>query len=73
MKSLEILFRFWKHIFGKNYLENQKIKVLKFVSNVQNLSQNWAEIVLKTYEAERKILQICIKIKNFSEKFRNIV
>jgi len=24
LKSLEIWFRVWKHIFGKNYFENQK-------------------------------------------------
>ncbi len=27
LKSLEILFRVWRHIFGKNYFENQKIQV----------------------------------------------
>ena len=35
-ESLEILFRVWKHIFGKNYFENQKIQVSKFDSNVPN-------------------------------------
>ena len=24
LKTLEILFRVWKHIFGKNYFENPK-------------------------------------------------
>ena len=25
LKSVEIWFRVWKHLFGKNYFENQKI------------------------------------------------
>ena len=25
LKCLEIMFRVWKHFFGKNYFENQKI------------------------------------------------
>jgi len=34
-KSLEILYRVWKHIFGKNYFENPKIQVSKFDSKGQ--------------------------------------
>jgi len=30
-------------------------------------------MMLKTVESDGKILKICIKIKKFSEKFRNIV
>jgi len=30
-------------------------------------------MLLKTDESKEKILKICIKIKKFSEKFRNIV
>ena len=73
LKSLEILFRVWKHIFGKKYFENQKIKVSKFDSNVLTFWQNRAEMVLITDESEGEILKICIKIKKISEKFRNIV
>jgi len=29
LKSLEIWFRVWKHIFGKNYFENQKNSRIK--------------------------------------------
>ena len=36
LKSLEIKFRGWKHIFFKNYFENQKILVSKFDPNVLN-------------------------------------
>ena len=67
------MFSVWKHIFGKNYFENQKNQVSKFDPNVLNFLQNRAEMVLKTDESEGKILKICIKIKKFSEKFRNIV
>ncbi len=35
-KSLEILFRVWNHIFGKNYFENQKIQVAKVDPNELN-------------------------------------
>ena len=31
LKSVEILFRVWKHIFGKNYFENQKIQISKLI------------------------------------------
>ena len=34
LKSLEIWFRDWKHIFGKNNFENQKIQVSKFDSKL---------------------------------------
>ena len=36
LKSVEIWFRGWKHIFGKNYFENQQIQVSKFDSKVLN-------------------------------------
>ena len=36
LKCLEILFRVGKHIFGKNYFENQKIQVSKIDSNMLN-------------------------------------
>ena len=36
MKNVEILVRVWKHIFGKNYLENQK-KSEKFRNIVYSL------------------------------------
>ncbi len=39
LKSLEILFRVWKHIFGKNSLENQK-----FSENFRNIVES-----LETY------------------------
>ena len=29
LQSLEIWFRGWKHIFGKNYFENQKNSSIK--------------------------------------------
>ena len=29
-EGLEIWFRVWKHIIGKNYLENEKIQGSKF-------------------------------------------
>ena len=60
-------------MFSKNFFENQKIQVSKFDSNVLNFWQNRAEMVLKIDESEGKILKICIIIKKFSEKFRNIV
>ena len=36
LKSLEILIRVWKHIFGKNYFKNEKIQISKFHSIVVN-------------------------------------
>ena len=36
LKSLEILFRAWKHIFCKNYFENQKFSE-NFRNNVYSL------------------------------------
>ena len=73
-ESLEILFRVWKHNFGKNYFENQKIQVSKFESNVLNFWKNRAEMVLKLNEYEGKILKKSVlKTKKISEKFRNIV
>ncbi len=72
LKNVEILFRVWKHIFGKNYFENQKIQVSKSDSNVLNFWQNTAEMVLKTDEADGKCLKICIKIKIVSDKIKNI-
>jgi len=47
--------------------------VSKFDSTVLTFSQNRAEMVQKTDESEGKILNKCIKIKKFSEKYRNIV
>jgi len=72
-ESLEMFFRVCKHIFGKNYFVNQKIQVSKFDFNMLNFWQNRAEMVLKTDESDGKFLKICIEIKKFSEKFRNIV
>ena len=50
IKSLEILFRVWKHIFGKNYFENQK----NFLKSLEILFRVWKHNFGKNYFENQK-------------------
>ena len=50
MKRLEILFRVWKHIFVKNYFENQK-----FSESLEMFIRVWKHIFGKNYFENQKI------------------